>query len=688
MKLTCLSKGQGYHFPPCYMLEIGGFRILLDCPLDLSALLVFAPVPAYSETRHQQASHCSCSLSPGTNSAASKRQKLEHSLTADTLIHALPWYKTVTTLHLWDISFIDVVLISTPMGMLGLPFLTRSQSFKAKIYATEATKRIGQLMMEDLVSLHKEFTQFYGLQGSTCAHWMNWEELAKLPPPIKERILGKHGTELGAWFPLFSAADARDCVKKVQPLKYAEETCYAGLIIIKAFSSGLDIGTSNWVIRSPKKDIAFLSSSVFISAVALNFAYKALQGCDIVVYTDFSSLDDTENVEEQVDNSASIDGDANAPSLESLLNSDEISEEKQKLDFICSCAIDSVKAGGSVLIPIGRIGVILQLLEHISSSLELSDLKVSEHLSVHQGLLLSEELLSFTNIIPEWLCMHRQNKLFAGEPLFAHVDLVKEKKLLVFSSIITPDLLKAWREPCIVFTHHWSLRHGAAIHFLRRWHENENSLLILERGPDTDWLLLPFKPMSMKVLQCSFLSGIGSRKVAPLLQNLQPKHVLFPEDLRSLVGFPDLKQFSVIYYDENNTLRVHGLKKNAELEISADLASKLQWITLKEEDLDIARLKGDLYIEQGKHRLLVGNGSNKMLIGSEKLSILLQKMGIKTSVEETTNDVGSSRGFVLHVNEPNKALVQVEPTRTVISSVDQVLASRIFEAVNTLLSPN
>ncbi|XP_074295756.1 uncharacterized protein LOC141623557 [Silene latifolia] len=135
-------------------------------------------------------------------------------------------------------------------------------------------------------------------------HWMKWDELDKLPPPLKERILGKDGSELGAWFPLYSAADVKDCVQKVQPLKYAEETCYACLIIIKAFSYGLDIGTSNWVIRSPNKDIAFLSNSVFISAAALDFTYKSLQGCDIVLYTDFSSLDDTENVEEQVDNSA------------------------------------------------------------------------------------------------------------------------------------------------------------------------------------------------------------------------------------------------------------------------------------------------------------------------------------------------------------------------------------------------
>ncbi|KAK9682514.1 hypothetical protein RND81_10G079500 [Saponaria officinalis] len=682
MKLTCLNKGQGYHFPPCNMLEIGGFRVLLDCPLDLSALLVFSPVPVYSERRLEEAFDCSCSESLVTDSVARKRQKVEHQLDASSLIHAVPWFKTVSTLHLWDVSFIDVVLISSPMGMLGLPFLTRNERFSAKIYATEATKRFGQLLMDDLVSMHKEFKQFYGPQRSGCVQWMKWEKLDKLSPSIQEIILGPGGSELGGWFPLYSAADAKDCVQKVQSLKFAEETCYAGLIVIKPFSAGLDIGSSNWVIRSPKKDITILSSSLFVSAVALNFAYQALPSCDIVLYTDFSCLDDDEAVDEQINNSAPIDGEVDAPSSEFVLNSDESSEEEeQKLTFICSCAIDSVKAGGSVLIPIGRIGVILQLLEQMSLSQELLDLKVPMFFISS----VAEELLSYTNIIPEWLCTHRQNKLFAGEPLFAHVDLVKEKKLHVSPSIITPELLKTWREPCIVFTSHWSLRHGPAVHLLQRWRGNTNSLLILEKGPDADLLLLPFKPMAMKVLQCSFLSGIGSSKVVPLLKKLQPKHVLFPEELRTHIRFPNSESFSVIYYPENDTLRVPSLKKNVELEISADLASQFQWITLKDEDINITRLKGDLRVEHGKHQLLVEKQLNQTRVDSETLTTVLQKTGINATVEQKASGE-SSRRFVLHVNEPNEALVEVEATRTVISSSDKELVSRIFQAVDSLLS--
>lgn len=57
-------------------------------------------------------------------------------------------------------------------------------------------------------------------------------------------------------------------------------------------------------------------------------------------------------------------------SAESILNTDEHLEEREKLSYLCSCATDSLQAGGSVLISINRVGVVLQLLEQISPSLE------------------------------------------------------------------------------------------------------------------------------------------------------------------------------------------------------------------------------------------------------------------------------------------------------------------------------
>ena len=57
-------------------------------------------------------------------------------------------------------------------------------------------------------------------------------------------------------------------------------------------------------------------------------------------------------------------------------NTDENLEEMEKIVFICSCALDCIRGGGSVLIPINRLGTSLQLLEEMSTSLDASAMKV------------------------------------------------------------------------------------------------------------------------------------------------------------------------------------------------------------------------------------------------------------------------------------------------------------------------
>lgn len=171
--------------------------------------------------------------------------------------------------------------------------------------------------------------------------------------------------------------DVKDCLQKIRTLKYAEEVCYNGVLTLKALSSGLDIGACNWTIISPKGNIACLSSSIFASSHASNFDFKGLREYDLVLYSDLSL-----NSIEEVDNGNGCVGTGSDSSLTSddlitglLLNNEENMEEMEKFSFITSAALDSVRIGGSVLIPIGRLGIVLQLLETISSSLESSNLK-------------------------------------------------------------------------------------------------------------------------------------------------------------------------------------------------------------------------------------------------------------------------------------------------------------------------
>ncbi|PON58150.1 Integrator complex subunit [Trema orientale] len=660
MKFTCLSKGGGFNFPPCHILHICGFRVLFDAPLDLSALTIFSPVPG------------------GPDGLSG-----EEALCCRDLVHAEPCYKTVKNLHLWDASFIDVVLISSPMGMLGLPFLTRMKGFSAKIYVTEATAKLGELMMKDLVSVHMEFRQFYGDEESAFPQWMKWEELVQLPSRLKEIALGKDGEELGGWMTLYSAADLKDCVQKVRTLKYAEETCYNGTLVIKAVSSGLEIGACNWAINSPKGDIAFISSSIFVSGHSMGFDYHALEGNDLILYSDFSFMHTMDDLDSEFNSASGTD------SLRFLASADDILEERDKLAFVCSYAVDAVKTGGSVLIPIDRLGVVLQLLEEISASLDSSNLKVPIYFISS----VSEELLAFTNVIPEWLCRERQEKLFSGKPLFGHVELMKEKKLHVFPAVYSTESLMNWQEPCIVFCPNWSLRLGPVVHLLHRWCGDQNSLLVLENGIDAELALLPFKPIAMKVLQCSFLSGINLRKVQPLLEILQPKVVLFPEDLKQISSGESMP-FSVLHYSENETLLISSLK-SSEVELPMELATQFHFKKLKQEHISVARLKGELLVGNSKHQLISGSKQADqkcrpvLCWGSpdiETLLAVLSERGIKGTVGGGTMDSKFENVSVVHVHEPNRACIEIRVTTSVVTAADEDLASQISDAICSVLA--
>lgn len=94
-----------------------------------------------------------------------------------------------------------------------------------------------------------------------------------------------------------SAADVKDFMLKIHTVNYAEEVCFNGTLVIKAFSSGIEIGSCNWILNSPKGDIAYLSGSSFISAHAMPFDYHSLQGTCVLIYSDFLSLGDTQDGE-------------------------------------------------------------------------------------------------------------------------------------------------------------------------------------------------------------------------------------------------------------------------------------------------------------------------------------------------------------------------------------------------------
>lgn len=217
----------------------------------------------------------------------------------------------------------------------------------------------------------------------------------------------------------------------------------------------------------------------------------------------------------------------------------------------------------------------------------------------------------------------------------------------------------------------------------------------MEEGFDANLAFLPFKSMAIKVLQCSFLSGMNFQKAESLLKLLKPKYVLFHEKLKQDISFVN-QSFSVIYYLENETVKVPKLKDGSELDIRIDLACQLCYTKLEREEMSIARMKGELLVEQGKHLLFSGKeyaGSSQTRpllylgrVNLENFLTALQSMGVNATVEEVMATDGSDKTSLVHILGPKKALIEVTAARTIVSTDDEYLSSAISKAICNILN--
>ncbi|KAG0483672.1 hypothetical protein HPP92_011756 [Vanilla planifolia] len=274
-------------------------------------------------------------------------------------------------------------------------------------------------------------------------------------------------------------------------------------------------------------------------------------------------------------------------------------------------------------------------------------------------------------------------------PFFVHVELIKEKKLHVFPLLYSSKLLLTWEEPCIVFAPHWTLRMGPVLNLLDRWHADSRCLLILEEGVDAEMVLLSFKKLAIRVLQCSFLSGIRSRKIFPLLHMLQPKLVLLPDDLRPLCT-SGWNTFSLLFYSVNSTVRVPNQLKNLEGHLMTDLAFQLQPKRLASKEMAIARFCGKLILRKGNYLLVpptkpLNLSRTRLLlwgyVDAIRLLVALKDKGLSCSIERDENAVSQGGPECVRIKVEENAVIETSTNRTLICTEDTAIAALIQEAL-------
>lgn len=309
-----------------------------------------------------------------------------------------------------DFSEVDVILISNYLCMLALPFITEGTGFEGMVYATEPTLQIGGLFLTELVS-HIEQTP----KANLARHWK--DHIHALPIPLCDSQKPR------SWKHIYSQKAVNDCLQRIKMVGYNEKLDVYGALEVTAVSSGFCLGSSNWVISTDFEKIAYVSSSSTLTTHPRPMDQEALMNANIMILTGLTQTP--------------------------TANPDAM------LGELCYHVTTTLRAGGSVLIPCYPSGVIYDLFECLLKHLD------ENGMSNYQMFFLSpvaDTSLAYSNILAEWLSQAKQNNVYVPEEPFPHAHLVKNGLLKHFKHIFSEGFSTEYRQPCIVFCGHPSLR--------------------------------------------------------------------------------------------------------------------------------------------------------------------------------------------------------------------------------------
>merc|ERR1719222_1548499 len=124
----------------------------------------------------------------------------------------------------------------------------------------------------------------------------------------------------------------------------------------------------------------------------------------------------------------------------------------------------------------------------------------------------ADSSLAYSNIMAEWLSTAKHNRVYLPEEPFVHGALQRGGRLKAFPSLETEAVQSEYRQPCVVFCGHPSLRSGDVVHFLWLWGASPANLVVFtEPSFNHQAALAPFQPLAMKALH----SQLTPRSTSP-----------------------------------------------------------------------------------------------------------------------------------------------------------------------------
>ncbi|KAJ1652647.1 Integrator complex subunit 9 [Dispira simplex] len=348
-----------------------------------------------------------------------------------------PW----TSIRAIDWANVDFIVISNHFHLAALPFITEYTDFSGQIYFTEAGLVFGRCVLEE--ELRYQETVRVVLEPSASTAVQRSGEVEDLGSRSNRASLP------------YLLSDVFKCLEKIQDVRYRETRYPLPGVQVTAHSSGYALGSANWLVEYEGYRLCLVSNASLsvCSFHPSELDWKPVESCDMLAMM------------------GSYTNDRRSPLPLS-----------QTLNQITSLVVSTLKQHGNVLFPCYLMGPIFDLLEMLHMTLESTG--QLRHVRMYAISPTTDRSLLYSNIMGEWMCPAKQGLLYLPEAPLVHDELITAGKLRYFTSL---DQLTrgVYKEPCIFFAGHPSLRMGPARELLRIVGNSDRHCVILT-DPSSD----------------------------------------------------------------------------------------------------------------------------------------------------------------------------------------------------------
>jgi len=633
MRFHCLSDDPNR---PCNILQFKNAVLMLDCGLDLRPLQYYLPIPAVTSSKIY--SLPSVSANGDVNIETELRESNGRAY-LDAESQVLP-----PSSEFFNFSDVDVILVSNYNYMLALPYITENTGFKGKILCTEPTLLLGKIFMEELIEYLDRAPRL-----NKPGKWKQFKQ--HLPPPLSDL------ENVDQWKHLYTKEAVNNCLTKVEVVGHNEKTQCFGLIQVTSVSSGYCIGSCNWILSTGFEKLVYISASSTLTTHPRAFDQFSIKNADCMMMTGLTQ----------------------APNQ---------MPDPMIGDF-CRLVCDTIKSNGNVLIPCFPSGIIYDLFECLAGQMEINGLTSIPLFFLSP---VADSSLAYSNIMAEWLSTAKHNKVYLPEEPFIHGNLIRNGRLKSFRNLQEESVNSEYRQPCVVFCGHPSLRFGDAVHFIEIWGNNPNNLIIFTE-PSVNYLeaLAPFQPLEMKAISKPIDTSLNFTQAKKLITDSKPKCLVIPEVYMPHLGLDG--DIPTHKYNKFDILKLPIERSFENISIDQELAQSLIPSEVR-PGVALATITGRLVVRDNKCTLLpisVKNAKDSAsikkrgrtspsstvpvialdkqrpahyLYGKLNTNEFVQKLATR-GITDAKVEAGPNGGFPIQIHLPSEdILIQVEENST------------------------